>query len=183
MARSTRTALTMIGVILFVAMAVGLIVSSVLWRQAVDASQVRLIQQDQFITTTTNPNFVDVNGNIASLVVGTRSQIVVYPTFYTVNIFFSGQIIPTNGAAVIFTIKNVVPSAYPLPLGAPVVENPITVSYGFDTGAGLLNTPVFVFDVDPVLRTDLNIQYTPTSGQPFILGNTVIVYSGTIPAT
>lgn len=73
---SATNALLAIGVLLFIAMAVGLIVSSVLWRNAVNASQIQRIEVTVFADSPTSGNLTDISGNIATIFSGCSTFII-----------------------------------------------------------------------------------------------------------
>lgn len=171
---SSSMALTAIGTILFIAMGIGLIVSSVLWRNAVNASQVRQLTYGVVIDSITNGNFTDTVGNIQFIFGGVQSIIVIYPTFYTVSLSFSGFVVTNDTSSVVFIINNAALAAYPLQ------DPPLNPSFPISTGV-TINTGNSATSAAQYFRANnglaLRVEYTPSTTDGTLLLPVTLTYA------
>jgi len=170
---STSTVLTAIAVILFIAMGVGLIVSSVLWRKAVDDARIQRVNISHVVESIADPRVQALSANIVQVTGEFSSEIVVYPTFYTVTLSFSASIQTNNTDVATVAFVNVVPAAYPLPLPS---LGPEFIATGLALNSATADvTPVFYGETTD--RISLTLSWTPTTTDFYIVDAFVLTYT------
>jgi hypothetical protein len=169
--------LKILGVILLIAMGAGLIASSVLWRKAVDASQVKLINSTIIISSLPDPRLIVTSGDISTLFLAASTTIVVYPTFYQVTIQIAGQLHTTTTNPVNVTFVDVVPAAYsiPPPPGYPVDNVAIGDGTIFQAST---STAFLAFYGVPFSLTHVSIQFDSPIADQYIITFFTFTYTG-----